>query len=85
MTYKQYEVEIKDGMIVGCENFGIWCILEGKKRKVPDLHTRIQMGISMDWVVMLPPREFHAIPEGEPMPTIKPLRVGGRRNPWEPK
>ena len=83
--YKQYKVEIKDGMLVGCENFGVWAIENGHRRKIPDLHTHIQMGISMDWVVMLPAREFLEIPEGVPMPTIPHSGAKRRLNKWEPR
>jgi len=75
---KDFKVDIKDGMIVGCENFGIWIIEDGKRRHVPDLVTQTKMGISMDYVIMLPTRDFKAIPEGEPMPKI-PLRKGRGR------
>lgn len=75
---KKFKVDIKDGMIVGCENFGIWLIEGGKRRHVPDVVTQIKMAIPMDRVIMLPTNEFKAIPEGEPMPKI-PLRKGRGR------
>lgn len=76
----EFKVDIKDGMIVGCENFGIWVIEGGKRRHVPDLVTQIKMAISLDYVIMLPTKEFKAIPEGEPMPKIA-LRKGRGRKP----
>ena len=75
-----FKVEIKDGMLVGCENFGIWLIEGGQRRKIPDLVTEIKMGISRDYVIMLPTRDFLEIPEGAPMPAI-PLRKRRGRKP----
>ena len=75
---KEFRVDIKDGMYVGCTNFCIWLIQGGKRRKIPDLVTEIKMGISMDWVIMLPTKEFLEIPEGDPMPVIPLRRRGGR-------
>lgn len=77
---REFKVDIKDGMIVGLESGGEWVIKGGKRRKIPDLVTRIKMGISMDWVIRLPGKEFRAIPEGEPMPVIK-LRTRPGRKP----
>jgi FkbM family methyltransferase len=71
------KVPIKDGMIVGADGLGIWCIDEGKRRVVPDVVTQLKMGIGMHHVVMLPPAELEEIPEGEPMPKIPLRRVGG--------
>jgi len=68
----EYKVDIKDGMVVSCENFGIWIIEDGKRRCVPDLVTQIKMHV-LPYVIALPTNEFLAIPEGEPMPKI-PLR-----------
>ena len=75
-----FRVDIKDGMLIGCENFGIWLIEGGKRRHIPDLVTEIKMGISRDWVIMLPTKEFLEIPEGGPMPAI-PLRKRRGRQP----
>ena len=69
---KEFKVDIKDGMIVACENFGIWLIEGGKRRNIPDLVTQIKMGV-LPYVIKLPTREFLEIPEGDPMPKI-PLR-----------
>ena len=69
---KEFKVDIKDDMIISCDNFGISIIKDGKRRLIPDLVTQIKMGV-LPWVIKLPTREFLEIPEGEPMPKI-PLR-----------
>lgn len=79
---REFKVPIIDGMVVGAENFGLWCIEGGKRRKVPDLVTEIKMGICMDRVVMLHARELLEIPEGDPMPKIPLRRRGGRPRKW---
>ena len=79
---REFKVPIHDGMVVGAENYGLWCIDWGKRRKVPDLVTEIKMGICMDRVVMLHARELLEIPEGEPMPKIPLRRRGGGRRRW---
>lgn len=71
------KLEIRDGMIVAADGYGIWCIDGGKRRVVPDVPTQLKMGIGMHHVIMLPPDELEAIPEGEPMPRIPLRKVGG--------
>jgi hypothetical protein len=66
------EVEITDGMVVGAKDRGIWVIQDGKRRSVVDVRNQIAMGIGMHHVTMLHPEQFDAIPEGEPMPKLKP-------------
>ena len=69
---KEFKINIKDDMIISCDNFGISIIKDGKRRLIPDLVTQIKMGV-LPYVIKLPTREFLEIPEGEPMPKI-PLR-----------
>ena len=76
---KEFKVDIKDGMVVGLESGGEWVIEDGKRREIPNLVTRIKMGLSMDWVIRLPAKEFKAIPEGEPMPKIPLRKRPGKR------
>lgn len=79
---REFKVNIKDGMLVGCENFGIWLIEGGKRRHIPDVVTQIKMNIGWDRVIMLPTKEFKAIPEGEPMPKIPLRKQGGKHRKW---
>ena len=76
---REFKVDIKDGMFVGLASGGEWKIEEGKRREIPDLVTRIKMGLSMDWVIRLPVTEFKAIPEGEPMPKIPLGKRSGKK------
>jgi len=69
---KEFKVDIKENMVIACENFGIWIIQDGKRRHVPDLPTQIKMNL-LGRVIKLPTQEFLDIPEGEPVPSI-PLR-----------
>ena len=78
----RFKVDIKDGMVVGCENFGIWVIEGGKRRHVADLTTQIKMEL-LPYVIMLPTREFKEIPEGEPMPVIPKRKRPGKRRPMK--
>jgi len=74
-----FKVNIKDGMIVGCENFGLWVIDGGKRRHIPDLVTQIKMNIPVDRAIMLPTADFLEIPEGDPIPAIPLKRRRGRK------
>lgn len=70
------KVDIKDGMIVACGEYGIWVIDGDKRRHVPDVATQLKMGLSWEYIINLPPDEFKVIPKGPPLPKI-PLRKSG--------
>ena len=68
----EVEVELPDGTVVAAEGLGIHVIEGGKRRWVPDTWTQAMYHIVWSDIVMLFPEQLTAIPEGKPIPSLRP-------------
>lgn len=62
-------LNLPDETVVAASGMGIHVIKEGKRCWVPDTWTQADLGIRMDYVVILFPEQLLAIPEGPAIPS----------------
>ena len=70
---KEPELALEDGTVVAADGLGIHVIAEGKRRWVPDTWTQAKLMITWSDIVMLFPEQLMSIPEGKPIPSMRPL------------
>ena len=68
----ELDLDLPDGTVVAAEGLGIHVIEGGKRRWVPDTWTQAMYHITWSDIVMLFPEQLMAIPEGKPIPSLRP-------------
>ena len=66
---KYPELNLPDETVVAAPGMGIHVIKDGHRCWVPDTWTQADLGIRMDYVVILFPEQLLAIPEGQAVPS----------------
>lgn len=66
---KYPELNLPDETVVAASGLGIHVIKNGCRCWVPDTWTQADLGIRMDYVVILFPEQLLAIPEGPAIPS----------------